>query len=85
MDSLKFYFWQLLIAVDQLFNAIFGGWADETMSSRLYRLDTDGRFWGILLRPVVDFIFYFEPNHCYQAFLSERDGTQEPPELRTKK
>ena len=85
MDALKFYFWQLLLAVDQLINAIFGGWADETMSSRLYRLDADGRFWGFVLRPLVDLVFFFEPSHCYQAYLSERDDTQKPPELRTKK
>lgn len=28
---------QVLIALDQLANAICGGWADETLSSRAYR------------------------------------------------
>ena len=85
MGALKFHFWQLLISLDQLVNVIFGGWADETMSSRLYRLDQDGRFWGVLFRPIVDTIFFFQPMHCAQAFESERDGDQEPPELRVKK
>jgi hypothetical protein len=29
------YFWNLLIAVDQLFNTVFGGDPDETLSSRM--------------------------------------------------
>ena len=30
---------QILIAVDQLANAVIGGWADETLSSRAWRED----------------------------------------------
>jgi hypothetical protein len=29
------YIWNLLISIDQLFNAIFGGDPDETISSRM--------------------------------------------------
>lgn len=29
------YFWNLLLAIDQLGNAILGGWHDETISSRV--------------------------------------------------
>ena len=28
---------QVLVALDQLVNALFGGWADETLSSRCWR------------------------------------------------
>lgn len=32
----------LLIAVDQLVNTLTGGWPDETLSSRAYRMAVDG-------------------------------------------
>ena len=31
---MKSWFWEVMVAVDQLFNAILGGSADETISSR---------------------------------------------------
>ena len=34
---IRWYFLQILIALDQLTNTIFGGWADETLSARCYR------------------------------------------------
>ncbi len=34
---LREYIYHLLVAIDQLFNAITGGAADETLSSRTYR------------------------------------------------
>ena len=35
---IRFFVWQLLLALDQLVNVLFGGYADETMSSRAYRM-----------------------------------------------
>lgn len=32
---MKRYFWNVLIGIDQLFNAILGGYPDETISSRM--------------------------------------------------
>ena len=32
----------VLIALDQLFNALVGGWPDETLSSRCWRWSKDG-------------------------------------------
>lgn len=70
---------QILIAIDQLANAVFGGWPDETLSSRAYRLAVDGTTWPMR---VIDGLFFWETNHCEQAFDSERTGRQLPPELR---
>ena len=36
--ALRTYFHNLGIALDQLVNAVFGGYPDETMSSRTWRL-----------------------------------------------
>ena len=71
---------KVLIAVDQLVNAIVGGWPDETLSSRCYRWARDGvRAWPLR---VVDGLFFWEKEHCKSSYRSERLGRQSPPELR---
>lgn len=70
----------VLIAADQLVNAMLAGWPDETLSSRAYRWEQNGvRSWP---RRFIDRLFFWEENHCYQSYISEREGRQLPPELR---
>ena len=66
---------QTLIAIDQFVNAaVFGGWADETLSSRAWRNNWNKPIdW--LFRPI-------EKNHCYESYVSEQLRLQCPPELR---
>lgn len=71
---------QVLIALDQLINALHGGWADETISSRAYRLRH--RMPYRLYRFVIDLLFFWDADHCRQAYESERLRMQAPPELR---
>ena len=81
---------QLLIVLDQAFNVLLTpfnrtAWADETMSARAYRADRDGRIWGRVLRPIIDFIFSWqcvEGGHCKWSYDGERTRKQLPPELR---
>ena len=74
------YIKNVLIAIDQLFNAAIGGYCDETLSSRAWRWEQDGvRAWP---RRLIDLIFFWEPNHCRESYRSEREGRQLPPELR---
>lgn len=62
---------RLLLAIDQLLNvAICNGEPDETMSSACWRMERDGRFWGFM-RPVIDRLFWFQPNHCRRAYEAE--------------
>jgi hypothetical protein len=69
----------ILIAIDQLFNALAGGWPDESISSRAWRWDQAGvRHWP---RRWIDALFR-NPDHCQQSFEAERDGRQLPPEAR---
>ena len=75
------YFFRVFIAIDQLFTAILGGWPDETLSSYAYRLDIQGKPFGFT-RKVIDFVFFWDKNHCYKAMLSEKKRLQFPPELR---
>lgn len=55
-------------------------WADESLSSRAYRWEQNGvRSWP---RRFIDRIFFWEEQHCYQSYVSERESRQLPPELR---
>ena len=62
---------QILIAIDQLINALLFGFADETLSSRAYRADRDGKVFGRIFRPVIDTIFFWQTRHCYESYLAE--------------
>ena len=83
------YAYKLLVAVDQLVNALLGGWPDETLSSRCWRWHKDGvRSWPCRL---VDALFWWDSEqrgdrtvrHCELSWESERSGRQLPPELRS--
>lgn len=70
----------VLIAIDQLMNAVLGGWPDESLSSRAWRWEQDGiRSWP---RKLIDALFFMEKEHCRQSYISERERRQLPPELR---
>ena len=71
---------QVLVAYDQLINALFQGWADESMSSRSYRkrIEENDGFW----EKVINSIFFWEKDHCYLSYLSEKERLQLPPALR---
>lgn len=71
---------QVLIAIDQLINTLFGGMADETLSSRAYRLELErGRFWA---RKLIDGILFFDKDHCKESYESEILRRQLPPSMR---
>lgn len=69
------YFRNLLIAIDQLFNAILGGSCDETLSARAYREQ-------LLVRHLINGLF-FDRNHCFDSYHAERLRSQLPEEYRT--
>lgn len=72
---------QILIALDQFVNALCGGWADETLSCRAWREREKKKRWKIM-RHVIDVLFFWQKNHCRQAFESELNRRHLPPELR---
>ena len=74
---------QIFIALDQLINTLFGGWADETISSVAWRKRHEGKGWA-LLRKMIDSLFFWQENQCESAYLSEKNRLQCPPELRGK-
>lgn len=71
---------QILIAIDQLFNSLLLGWADETLSSRAYRWNKNNiRSWPM---KILNKLFFWEKDHCYSSYLSEKERRHCPPELR---
>lgn len=82
------YWANLFCAVDQLINAAFAGWCDETISSHAYRLWRDRKPFGWLMR-VYDPLFAWqtqEPGvigYCHGAYLKEQRRYQSPPEQRS--
>jgi hypothetical protein len=81
---------QLFLMADQAINVLLtpfhaGAWADETMSARAWRAYRDGRRWGRLARPVIDWLFAWqraEGGHCRRAYERERLRMHSPPEVR---
>lgn len=74
---------QVLIALDQLANALIpGGWADETLSSRAHRMSVKGQpVWGWTAK-AINALFFWQSNHCRGAYRDELERRQAPPETR---
>jgi hypothetical protein len=75
------YIIQVLVSIDQSLNAMLGGWADETISSRAYRMQAGSRGWA-LARAAIDRLFFWQREHCLMAHTAERLRIQSPPEFR---
>ena len=71
---------QFLIALDQVVNTICGGYADETLSCRAYRHYLKGEHKWV--KVLIDCLFFFDKDHCYNSYLSEQERLQLPPALR---
>lgn len=68
----------LLIAVDQLANALIGGAPDETLSSHAHRMRVKGQpVWG-WTADAIDLLFWWQDDHCEQAYLAELHRRQLP-------
>ena len=75
--------YHVLIAIDQLCNALTGGGADETFSSRCYRravlADKPKARWRFWFR-FVNALFR-DPKHCQTAYESELKRRQYPEDF----
>ena len=91
--AVKHWFIQLFIAVDQLLNVLVtpfssGAWADETLSSRAWRMYRDGKPWGRIWAPIIDLLFFWQTipegisGHCEYAYIREKQMYGHPPEMR---
>ena len=80
---ITFWLLQVLIALDQLVNALlFFGFADETISARSWRQREKWQ-WAIARR-FIDWLFALlgDSNHCEGAYESELKRRQLPEALR---
>lgn len=60
----------VLVALDQLANTIFGGDPDETISSRAGKLNGKTK-WATLLCKLLD---YLDPGHCPNSIEHDEGG-----------
>lgn len=77
-SKLKLYAYHNLIAIDQLFNALTGGAADETLSSRTYRgaiLVSNPKKRWVIIHKIINSLF-FDRDHCKDSCESELKGRQ---------
>lgn len=71
------YVMKVLIAVDQLANAVRGGHPDETLSAAAHRRHLEGRSgW----RNLINGLFWWQEDHCMDAHQSELSRKQMPKE-----
>ena len=82
--TVKKWGYHVLIALDQLFNALTGGGADETLSSRTYRRavltqSKPKKRWRVLYQ-VINGLF-FDKSHCKTAYESEINRKQYPTDF----
>jgi hypothetical protein len=75
MDAIKYRAFRLLVALDiflfcclVLGNVSYNG---QTASAAAYLLERDGKLLGRIFRPLIDFIFSHQPNHCEESYFSE--------------
>lgn len=84
LNKLKFWGYHVLIGIDQLFNALTGGAADETFSSRCYRgavlVEKPKKRWCFWYAFVNG--LFFDKDHCKTAYESEVHRRQYPSEFR---
>jgi len=79
---MKFRILNFLIALDQFVYVVItlgAGMPDETMSAAAYRGERMGKWFGRLLRPIIDHLFWFDDNHCKGAYDAEVKRLQLPP------
>lgn len=74
---------QVAIAFDQLLNTLCGGWADETLSARLWRNRYNSWWWDFWYK-TVNLLFFWQDNHCLESYQSEVNRKQLPAEYKGK-
>ncbi len=76
------YVMRVLIAVDQILNALLNGYPDETLSSRIYRnaelVDKPKWYWKFAL-VVVDTAFFLQTDHCRKSYEIEKSLKHHDP------
>ena len=78
MFSPRRWVWNVLVGIDQLGNALIGGYSDETISARAGRYTGKLWYWTWLAK-VLNWI---DPGHTNHAMDAEQKQTQQAPTYR---
>lgn len=81
------YAYHLIIALDQLLNAILAGAADETLSSRTHRravLQPQPKPRWRIARRIINGLFFWQADHCRLSYESELKRHHAPKEWQVK-
>ena len=82
MEKITYWLLQNAIGIDQQINALLGGSADETLSSRAHRMrERRHKYWGWVAN-AIDTLFFWQKGHCEAAWHSEMKRLQLPPHMR---
>jgi hypothetical protein len=76
----------LLIALDQLAWVVLtlgNGMPDESISAAAWRMEVQGKVMGLVLRPLIDALFWFDTEHCRKAYNAEFQKLQLPGSYRS--
>lgn len=73
---MKSWLYHVLVALDQLANAVLLGAADETLSARAWRAYVQRKPFGLIFRPLIDtaalvLTLGWDKHHCRTAYESE--------------
>lgn len=68
--EMRQYIWNILISIDQLINTFFGGFPDETLSSRMGKRARKGDRFAKCFCNVLD---VFDKDHCEKS-IEEDEG-----------
>ena len=82
MASVKTYLFNVLVALDQVLNTLLAGYADETLSSRAHRAYVKNKPFKFF-RYIINTIFWWQTDHCLEAYNYEKRRQDLPPEMRT--
>lgn len=71
----------VLIALDQLLNALANGAPDETLSSRAHRARAACKPGWRWVAGCIDALFFWEAQHCYESWRAEVKRRHLPREM----
>lgn len=74
---------RIILALDYALNAFMGGWHDEWVSTRAWRMRDRSLFWA-RMRVCIDWVFdrFGQRNHCFWSYVSDQMHRALPPEQR---
>ncbi len=79
---MRAYLLRVLVAFDVLLMAVMNGKRNETMSAAAWSLESDGKFFGLLFRPAIDWVAWNvcrDPAHCQTSFANEQASPKMRP------